>query len=373
MSLPQVQHASDYLPLAQARLDAGIWHYLQEGDNHDNEAALAGVRLTPRPLRAVSGGHTRVTLFGQELQHPFLLAPIAYQRLFHPDGEAASAMAAAAQGGQMVISSLASQTIESIAQAGREVGSATSNPAPWFQLYWQNDRARTRSLLHKAIAAGCSAVVFTVDAPIKLATMQLPADVHAVNLDASVRPELPAGGSVVFDGWMAHAPTWDDLVWLRSETKLPLLVKGLLHPDDAARAMAAGCDGIVVSNHGGRVLSGATISLTALQQIVRRIDGKVPVLFDSGIRSGRDVFVALAHGATAVLVGRPYVWGLASHGAMGVAHVIRLLRDELEMTMALTGCVTLADAAMAQEPAMDWQTGKEGDGVQRVCDDEAGG
>jgi 4-hydroxymandelate oxidase len=341
MPLAPLERALDYRALAQARLDAGVWRHLQDGDGAADEAALAGARLMPRPLRSVAGGHTRLNLFGQALEHPIVLAPVAYQRLFHADGEVATAMAAAAQGGQMAISSLASLPLEAIVQASRDAGAAC---APWFQLYWQNDRPRTLRLLHRAAAAGCPAVVFTVDAPIKRATMELPADIRAVNLEADARPvHARAGGSVVFDGWMARAPTWDDLRWLRGQTTLPLLVKGLLHPDDAAMALELGCDGIVVSTHGGRVLDGATVSLAALPAIVERIQGRIPVLFDSGIRSGRDVFVALAHGAAAVLVGRPYVWGLASHGALGAAHVIRLLRDELEMTMALMGCATLAD------------------------------
>ncbi|CAN5194568.1 alpha-hydroxy acid oxidase [soil metagenome] len=338
-SLP-VNTVAEYRSLAQARLDAGAWNYLADGDSEGNERALAAVRLMPRPLQDVRGGHTRLTLFGQQLEHPILLAPIAYQRLFHADGEVASAMAAAAQGCQLLVSSLASQPFDAIVRAAhREDGSG-----PWFQLYWQGNRERTLRLLGRALAAGCSAVVLTVDAPVKVASMQLPEGVAAVNLE---NYELSAsGGSMVFDSLMAQAPSWDDLAWLRQQTTLPLLVKGLLHPDDAERAVDAGCDGIVVSNHGDRVLKGAAISLPALAHIVRRVDGCTPVLFDSGVRDGRDVFVALAYGATAVLVGRPYVWGLASAGAMGVAHVIRLMRDELEMTMALTGCAHLADIGL---------------------------
>jgi 4-hydroxymandelate oxidase len=346
--LPAIERASDYQPLAQARLDATTWRYLQDGSSQANEQALASVPLVPRPLRALGGGHTRTALFGQALAHPIVLAPIAYQRLFHPEGEQASAMAAAAQGGQMVISSLASQPIEAIVQASLDTGGVP----PWFQLYWQQDRPRTLSLLRRAEAAGCSAVVFTVDAPIKRATLELPPGVQAVNLQPPLSLAMPAAmqatkaqgeASVVFDGWMAQAPTWDDLAWLRQASRLPLIVKGVLHPDDAAQAVALGCDGLVVSNHGGRVLEGTPSSLSALAPIVSRVAGQVPVLFDSGIRSGRDVFVALAHGASAVLLGRPAIWGLAANGAMGVAHTIRLMRDELEMTMALSGCATLAD------------------------------
>lgn len=340
MSLPLIDRASDYMPLARERLDEATWRYLQDGDGTGNEHALSEVRLMPRPLSAVAGGHTRLRLFGQDLAHPFLLAPVAYQRLFHADGEVATALAAAAQGGQQVISSLASMDIQTIVQAAVEGGGL----APWFQLYWQRDRQRTLRLLHKAVDAGCSAIVFTVDAPVKLATMRLPADIRAVNLEGEARAAVPVeGGSLVFDGWMAQAPTWNDVAWLRSQTTLPLLIKGVLHPDDAVRALDLGCDGVVVSNHGGRVLEGAALSLAALPRVVARVAGRAPVLFDSGVRGGRDALVAMAHGAAAVLLGRPYIWGLASHGALGVAHVIRLMRDELEMTMALTGCATLTD------------------------------
>lgn len=330
----------DYAALARARLEPTVWEYLAEGDSGDNENALRACRLVPRPLRRVGGGDTRLTLFGQTLAHPVLLAPIAYQRLFHPDGEIASALAASAQGAPFLISSLASQPLEAIAGAANSEGAQGA----WFQLYWQGGRERTLRLLERAVRAGCSAVVFTVDAPVKVARFQLPKEVFAVNLEEpDVKDVNPAGAGTVFDGWMAQAPTWDDLAWLRQQTPLPLLLKGLLHPDDADSAIVAGCDAIVVSNHGGRVLQGAPTSLHALQAIAKRVDRRIPVLLDSGVRTGRDVFVALAHGASAVLLGRPYVWGLAANGAMGVAHMIRLLRDELEMTMALTGCKRLKD------------------------------
>lgn len=340
MAPPTARSVRDYLPLARQALDADVWTYLADGDSQGNERALSEVRLMPRPLRRLRDGHTRLTLCGQALEHPLLLAPIAYQRLFHAGGEVASALAAGAQGGLMLISSLASQPFAEIVRAAGDDGRP-----PWFQLYWQGDRAGTRSLLQRALAAGCAAVVLTVDAPIKVATLRLPGDVLAVNLEAGARPAPGAGA--VFNGWMAQAPTWDDVAWLRQQTELPLLLKGLLHPDDAEHAIAAGCDGIVVSNHGGRVMNGAPDSLVALARIAERVNSRVPVLFDSGIRHGRDAFVALAHGATAVLVGRPYVWGLAANGALGVAHVIRLLRDELEMTMALTGCAQLGDISAA--------------------------
>lgn len=323
---------------AQARLDAPVWRYLEDGCGDGltlqaNARAFERWSLLPRPLADLRGGHTRCLLYGQTLEHPILLAPIAYQRLFHPDGEVASAMAAAAQGGAMVVSSLASLPLA-------EIAAAVEGPV-WFQLYWQQTRERTLALARRARAAGYGVFVFTVDAPVKQATLRLPAGVAAVNLDPPLATTHGPGS--VFDGWMAQAPTWDDLAWLRERLQLPLLVKGVLHADDAARCSALGCDGIVVSNHGGRVLDGAPASIDCLRSIRQRLGADLPLLLDSGVRSGRDVFKALALGATAVLLGRPFVWGLAAHGALGVAQALRLVRDELELTMALTGCRSLKD------------------------------
>lgn len=336
----EIRSAADYRPQAEKRLDPIIWRYLEAGSGDEttlaaNREAFRNATITPRPLADLRGGHTRLELFGQALEHPVLLAPIAYQRLFHADGECGSAAAADAQGGLTIVSSLASQPFADIARAaGRPF---------WFQLYWQGNRERSLQLLQRALEAGCSAVIFTVDAPIKHATLQLPSQIAAVNLDATLPlPAIGDGQSTVFDGWMTQAPTWDDVAWLRGQTRLPLLLKGILHPEDARRAVALGCDGLVVSNHGGRVLDGTPTALAALATIRTAVGSALPLLLDSGIRTGRDVFTALAAGATATLLGRPYIWGLATGGAMGVAHVLRLTRDELEMTMALAGCATLA-------------------------------
>ena len=334
-----IQNATDYLPLAKERLLPEIWRYLEEGSGNQftlqtNLHAFDRIHLVPRPMADVRSGHTRVTLFDQPLAHPVILAPLAYQNLYHPHGESASAMAACAQEGQLCVSSLASQTLE-------EIITAAGQPL-WFQLYWQEDRQRTLKLLHRAAAAGYQAIVFTVDAPVKQATIQLPASIRAVNLDTPAPfPSLLPQQSQVFDGWMMQAPRWEDLAWLRDQTSLPLLVKGILHPEDARRAIDLGCDGVVVSNHGGRVLDSAPASLACLPQIVSAVADRGIILFDSGIRNGRDIYKALALGADAVMVGRPYIWGLATAGALGVAHIIRLLRDELEMTMALTGSTSI--------------------------------
>ncbi|HNQ04061.1 MAG TPA: alpha-hydroxy acid oxidase [Thiobacillaceae bacterium] len=341
---PAARGAGDYEALARACLDPEVWRYLSEGSGAGltmaaNRRAFEHQGLLPRPLTDMSRGHTRLVLFGQALEHPILLAPIAYQRLFHAEGEMASAMAAAAQGSCLTVSSLASQPLESIAAAARGAGGTA-----WFQLYWQGERATTLRLAQRAEAAGCPVLMLTLDAPVKPSTLVLPAGIEAVNLEAPLTPApIGPGQSVVFQGWMARAPDWEDLAWLRQHLRLPLLVKGLLHADDVERALALGCDGLVVSNHGGRVLDGMPASLELLPGLVHQVAGRVPVLLDSGIRDGRDVFRALALGAEAVLLGRPYVWGLARAGALGVAHVLRLLRDELEATMALCGCASLAD------------------------------
>ncbi len=339
---PLCASIADYGAAARAMLPAEIWDYLDGGSGNghtrrDNEHVFEAITLKPRPLADLRGAHTRTTLFGRVLAHPLLLAPVAYQRLFDAQGEVGVAMAAAAQQTPFIVSSLASQPLTDIAATGADL---------WFQLYWQAGRDATLRLLRRAEQAGAQAIVFTVDAPVKQATLVLPDGVVAANLEPAPSPAaVPEGGSVVFDHWMAIAPRWDDLDWLRQQTRLPLLVKGLLHADDAQRAVDAGCDGLVVSNHGGRILDGTPTSLNVLREFRQRLPASLPLLFDSGVRSGHDAFKAIAAGAQAVLVGRPYLWGLAAAGPMGVAHVIRLLRDELEMTMALTGCRTVASIA----------------------------
>ncbi len=339
---------------ARARPDPTHWAYVQgaAGDGITlarNSQAWQDIDLRPRVLRSVAGGHTRTSLLGHTWPTPLLVAPMAYQRLAHPHGESGMAMAAAAQGVGMVLSALASETLEAVAQRVRD--QAGRGPL-WFQLYWQCERERVSTLVRRAEDSGYDALVLTVDAPLqgvrdaqREAGFRLPASVAAVNLPPSPGDESPltAGESAVFDRRMAHAPTWAEVAELCDMTRLPVLLKGITHPEDARLAQQHGAAGIIVSNHGGRVLDTVPATATLLRDIVHTVGDSLPVLVDGGIRRGSDVFKALALGASAVLVGRAAWYGLACAGAEGAAHVLRLLRDELEATMALSGCARCSD------------------------------
>lgn len=347
---PELAAVGDYEAFARARLDDNAWAYLHSGAADEitfraNRRAFDECTLRNRVLADVRGGHTRVTLFGQALPHPILLAPLAYQCLFHPEGELATVRAASAMDAPMVVSTLASHALEDIARHAQ-------TPL-WLQLYFQPDRAWTFDLVRRAEAAGYQAVVVTVDAPLagvrnreQRAGFSLPEGVRAVNLQGMRQPAstLQPGQSVVFDGLMAYAPTWGDIEQLRQLTRLPILLKGITHPDDAKQALAVGTDGLIVSNHGGRTLDTVPAALHLLPPIAAAVQGQVPLLLDGGIRRGTDILKAIVLGANAVLIGRPLAYGLATAGALGVAHILRLLWEELEVAMALTGCRTLADA-----------------------------
>ena len=356
---PGLVTQADHEQHARTQLDDNAWAYFSGGaadeiSLHANRSAWDALPLWPRMLRPLAGGHTRVPLLGRTLAHPVLLAPVAFQRLAHPDGELAMAYAAAALGAGVVLSTQASVSLESVAQA---VLPDPGRGPLWFQLYLQPDRGFTQALVQRAEAAGYEALVLTVDAPTsgvrdreRRAGFRLPPGVGPVNLAGLQAPTPSALGpsqSALFDGLLHHAPTWDDIAWLQSITRLPVLLKGVLHPADAGQAVSLGAAGLIVSNHGGRTLDTAPSTATALPRVVQAVQGKAPVLVDGGIRRGTDVLKAMALGASAVLVGRPAVWGLANAGAAGVAHVLRLLRDELEVAMALTGCSTLAEATYA--------------------------
>jgi 4-hydroxymandelate oxidase len=360
---PGVAALADYEAHGRARLDDNAWAYFAGGAAdeitlHANRHAWDTLALQPRVLRPLAGGHTRVELLGRTLAHPVLLAPIAYQRLAHPEGEIASALAAAAQGAGIVLSTQASVTLEEVAR----IALADADRGPlWFQLYLQPDRGVTRALVERAETAGYEALVLTVDAPVsgardreRRAGFRLPPGIAAVNL-ADERTRAPArsatplapGQSALFDGLLRDAPTWADVEWLRGITRLPLVLKGVLHPQDALTAVALGAAALIVSNHGGRTLDTLPPTAAVLPRIADAVGARVPVLVDGGIRRGTDVLKAVALGARAVLLGRPYLHALAAAGAVGVAHAIRLLRDELEIALALTGCARLADVTRA--------------------------
>ncbi|KPL66836.1 2-hydroxy-acid oxidase [Erythrobacter sp. SG61-1L] len=344
---------ADYEARAAAHMAADAWAYLQEGTGDgitlaENRKAFARLRLLPRILTDLRGGNTALDLLGRIHEAPLLLGPVAYQRLAHPEGELATVRAATALGTGMVVSTLSSFTLEEIADAARgaaqELGVAV--PPLWFQLYLQEDRAFSAELIQRAEAAGYEAVMLTVDASIKRATLTLPPGVDAANLRGMprLRQTAGAGGRILFGTPLADsAPGWSDLAWVRSQTSLPLLLKGVMAAPDGVEAIAQGVDALVVSNHGGRVLDGMPSALDVMPAIADATGGRVPLLMDGGVRRGTDMAKALALGASSVLLGRPQVHALAVAGLAGVAHMLHMLRAELELTMAQLGCPTPGD------------------------------
>lgn len=347
---------ADYERHAIRHIEAQAWRHIQGGADQNltlahNRAAFDALRLLPQPLADVRHGHTRTTLLGTELSSPILLAPVAYHRLAHPHGELATMRAAMALQTGMVVSTLSSHTLEDIAAAGtqveQELGMAPGQGGPrWFQLYFQPRREDTLQLLRRAEAAGYGAIVWTVDASIKRSGFPLPYGVEAANLRGmpATQHTSTLQGPILFGTpLIAQAPTWADLQWLRSQTQLPLLVKGVLAPAQARQAAALGADALIVSNHGGRVLDGVPSPLEVLPALAQAVGPDVPLLLDSGVRWGSDVVKALALGARAVLVGRPQLHALAVAGLPGVAHMLHVLRAELELAMAQLGCATVGE------------------------------
>jgi len=338
---------------AAATMDERAANYVFAGagseDTMDaNREAFARHRIVPRMLRDVAARDLSTTLLGTAMPAPLLLAPIGVQKVVHEDGELATARAAASLGLSMIASTAAAFTLEEIAAAGGE--------APrWFQLYWPDDRELAASLVGRAEAAGYEAIVLTVDTfvpgwkPRDLQQAWLPFlnGVGVANYfqDPVFRaalektPEEDVGAATGhFLGVQANpALSWDDLGWLREQTSLPIVVKGIQHADDAREAVKRGLDGIVVSNHGGRQVDGAIGALDALPAIAEAAGDDLAILFDSGIRSGSDAIKALALGADAVCLGRPYIWGLALEGQAGVETVLKMILAELDLTMALCG------------------------------------
>lgn len=355
-----IRCAADYERHAIHHIEAQAWQHIQSGADQNltlshNRAALDALRLVPQPVADLRHAHTRIELLGQTLASPLLLAPVAYQRLVHPEGELATVRAAMALQTGMVVSTLSSFTLEEIAQAGQAAATEMGHSTPrWFQLYMQPAREHSLQLIRRAEAAGYTAIVWTVDASIKRSGFALPHGVEAANLRGmpSTQHTPPLLGPILFGTpLMQQIPTWDDLRWLRAQTQLPIIVKGILSPAQAQQAVDLGADALIVSNHGGRVLDGVVSPIEVLPAIAQAVQGQVPLLLDSGVRHGTDVVKALALGASAALIGRPQLYALATAGLVGVAHLLHLLRAELELTMAQLGCATVADIT----PPVLWQ------------------
>jgi 4-hydroxymandelate oxidase len=312
----------------------------------ENRAAFDRLRILPRALIDATYISTKTELFGRMHEFPILLAPAGYNMLMHPRGELEAVEGANLGEATMCAANFSNFTIE-------EISAAASRP-PWFQLYVQTDRGFTKELVARALTAGCEAICVTVDVPVNgprdrelHAGFRLPPGVQRANLRGlgeaiSAAAHRPAGRNIYSATHGADA-TWKDIEWLRSIIPVKLLLKGVLHPEDAALSADAGCDGLIVSNHGGRSLDTVPATIDALPAIAARLNGRIPLLLDGGVRRGIDVFKALALGAGAVLIGRPYLWGLAAGGAPGVSRVLEILRTELEMTMGLAGCTTVSE------------------------------
>jgi lactate 2-monooxygenase len=391
---------------AEEHMRAEAYAYVAAGAGNErtlkaNRAAFDRWRIVPRMLRDVEHRDTSIELFGTRIPSPMLLAPIGVLELAHRDADAAVAAAARETEMPMILSNQASRPME-------EVTGILGSVPHWFQLYWSKSDELVESLVARAEACGCGAIVVTLDTtvlgwrPRDLEVAYLPflrgkgiaqytSDPVFTRLIAEPGPEPPAeqqpkpnlralrtlieltraypgsfmdvlrsghGRAAVqrfVDLYSRPSLRWEDLPFLRERTRLPIVLKGILHPDDATRAVDAGIDGIVVSNHGGRQVDGSIATLEALPEVVRAVDGRIPVLLDSGVRGGADTFKALALGASAVLIGRPYVFGLAIAGSDGVREVIENLRADFELTMALAGCRSIEEIspdALVPAPAL---------------------
>jgi 4-hydroxymandelate oxidase len=347
-SLPTAD-VTQFEPLARKRLSQMAYDYVRSGgadeiSMRENRAGFGRLRLSPSVLVDVSQIDTRINLFGGEFESPILLAPVAYHRLYHPEGEVGTARGASAAGAGFVISTFTTTAIDEIARN-------TQRPI-WFQLYVQRDRAFTKDMVQRAVASGCKAVCLTVDTPVLgnrygQLSFGLPKELECVHL-RGLTPSSPVAGhktqrASIYDTLFDPSFNWNDLEWLRSVAGVPVLLKGVLSAEDARLAVSCGADGVIVSNHGGRNLDTVPATIDALPRVVEAVAGRIPVMLDSGIRRGTDVLMALALGAKAVFIGRPYIYGLTLGGAKGVERVISILRDELERAMALTGRRSIAE------------------------------
>jgi 4-hydroxymandelate oxidase len=333
----------DFEAAAREVLDPVHYDYVAGGARDEitvraNETAFTNLCLLPRVLRGREKRETDITLLGSHSSMPILISPTAFHKLAHPEGELATARAAAAAGAIMITSMASTVAVEDVAAAAR----ATAPDAVlWFQLYIQPDLEVTEALLARATAAGCQALVVTVDSPVlgvhernkRNGFTDLPAGMYCENL-RDLRGGEPGHVRQIV---MSSELSWEHVDWLRHATSLPILLKGVLHPEDARLALRHGVDGLLLSNHGGRQLDTVPATIELLPEMVDAVGGRIPVLLDGGVRRGTDVVKAVALGAAAVGVGRPIVWGLAAAGERGVRRVLELLREEFDHTLALCG------------------------------------
>ena len=342
----------DFEAAALERLPAGVRDYFRGGAHdeltlRDNRAAFERWQIHYRVLRDVAKRELSTELFGHRIEWPVLVAPTACHQLAHPDGELATARAASAVGTTMVLSTVSNFAMEEVSREAR--------CGLWFQLYVYRDRGITSDLVARAAACGCRAIALTADTPIGGVrerdlrnAFKFPSELPMRNV-LPAGAEAPAGGAAEFS-FQQYVNTmfdpsldWGDLEWLCARTELPVLVKGVVRPDDAVRAAEHGAQGVIVSNHGGRQLDTAPAALDVLEPIVQAAGEKLTVLADGGVRRGTDVLKALALGARGVLVGRPVLWGLAVAGEAGARRVLELLRNEFDVAMALAGCRTIGE------------------------------
>lgn len=320
---PGVVTLEDFEALAKQRLSAKTFEGVRGGAADEitvrwNRDSFNRIPLRPRVLVDVSHVDTGLTLFGQSLASPIVLAPAGGHGLLHPEGELATARGASQAGAVLVIPSTPARPVEDIARL--------ATPPPWYQLYVTTDRGATREEAQRAQAAGCTVLLVTVDgAAAGVRNFMMRSPFGAIATPA----ELRTGADTSL--------TWKDIAWLRSFLRIPIVLKGILDPQDAERAVAEGAAGIGVSNHGGRNLDTTPATIDALPAVVDKVAGRIPVLMDGGVRRGTDVLKAIARGASAVMIGRPFLYGLGAAGADGVARVVTILRQEFEMAMALTG------------------------------------
>lgn len=337
---------TDYESLAKEKLSQMAYDYYSSGASdeitlRENCDAYKRIFLKYRVLIDVSKRDLSTEVLGQKISMPVMIAPTAFHQMAHPEGEVAVAKAACAADTIMILSTLSNSDMEDVVKA-------SSKPV-WFQLYVYKDREVTRDLVKRAEGAGCKAIVLTVDAPL-LGTRErdvrnrfnLPKGLTVKNLTAASKEKLPeitdSGLSAYVQKFLDPSLSWKDIEWLKSITKLPLIIKGIACKEDAILAAENDADGIVVSNHGGRQLDTCRATIDVLPEVAETVQGKIEILIDGGIRRGTDILKAVALGAKAVLVGRPVIWGLAVDGENGVKSVLELLRNEFDLSMALCGC-----------------------------------